>query len=315
MSIDAVILFFILGCLIQLARVDFAFPKGLSQSLSIFLLLAIGIKGGLALNAYFSLSLVFQGLTVIASGIVIPFIAYGVLRYFGQLPLVNAANIAAHYGSVSVGTYAVAVSMLDAAGIQYEGYFSLFVVLLEIPAIAVGIWLARNHISAAQKRGIAREMFLNTGVALLLGGILVGLLAGESIVRIEPLYKDLFPTILALFLLDMGCVAGARLRQIGRDSAFICNFGMAIPLFNGVIGALLGHFVLAFSAGGTVLLAVLSASCSYIAVPAVMRTVLPQANHGLSMTASLGVTFPFNVLVGIPIFIALAQFLNGGFSG
>lgn len=318
MSIDAVVLFFVFGALIQLLKVNVEFPPGLSRTLMLILLIAIGLKGGVALQSHANTTLLIQVLSVTSLGIVIPLICFPILRYFGGFNRINSANIAAHYGSVSVGTFAVALAVLQSRGIPYEGYFSLFVVVLEIPAIAIGILLAQhgdplpggpNHkINTYQ---ILHEMFLNPGVCLLLVGLSIGYFANDSLDKIMPLFGDLFPGVLALFLLDMGMIAARRIKDISHNGLFLMSFAIAMPLVGGVLGASVGFYILGLSVGGTALLAVLSASASYIAVPAAMRQALPTANHSLSIAASLGVSFPFNVLVGIPLYIVLAQWLHG----
>jgi|TARA_B100000745_G_C20152973_1_gene395225 hypothetical protein len=309
MSLDAVVLFFIFGVIIKLAKVDFTFPRGLSQSLMLILLLAIGLKGGIALKSHANLELVLQGLAVVMIGVIIPLIAFPILRYFGEIDKTNAASIAAHYGSVSVGTFAVAIAVLESQNIAYESYFPLFVVLLEIPAIAVGIWLAQKQ-GQQRMSELMHEMFLNAGVVLMLGGLVIGFSANESIDQIMPLFKNLFSGVLALFLLEMGLIAASRAKELQQNGLFVIAFAMLMPLLGATLGATVGTALLGLSTGGVALLAVLAASASYIAVPAAMRVALPQANHSLSIASSLGVTFPFNVLIGIPLYLLLAQSLT-----
>ncbi|SMF14312.1 hypothetical protein SAMN02745866_00926 [Alteromonadaceae bacterium Bs31] len=311
MLLDVVVLFFVLGIAIQLLKVKLRFPEGLARSLMLILLIAIGLKGGISLQSHGSISLLWQAAIVAAIGLILPLVAFPLLRYFGEFNPTNAASIAAHYGSVSVGTYAVALAVLESNGVAYEGFFPLFVVVLEMPAIAVGILLA----SSAQKSQstlpkIAHEMVLNPGVALMLGGLLVGYFANNSVQKIMPLFGDLFTAVLALFLLDMGMIAAKKVKDLSEHALFLVAFSIFMPLVGALLGAGVGHYVLGFSTGGVALLAVLSASASYIAVPAAMREALPEANHSLSIAASLGVTFPFNVLVGIPLYLLLAQWLT-----
>lgn len=310
MSIDAIVLFFIFGALIRWLKVDFEFPQGLSRSLMLILLVAIGLKGGIALKEHATFELVIQGIWVIAIGVVMPFIAFPLLRYFGGINRIDSASIAAHYGSVSVGTFAVAIAILESMAIDYESYFVLFVVLLEMPAIAVGIYLAQKRQVSAASSGLMHEMFLNPGVVFMLGGLIIGFVSNDSVNAILPLFQGLFSGVLALFLLDMGMIAASRMKELKSSGAFIVSFSIVMPLIGALIGGLVGHYALGLSTGGVALLAVLAASSSYIAVPAAMRVALPLANHSLSIGASLGVTFPFNVLVGIPVYIALAQLLS-----
>lgn len=309
MQLDIVVTFFILGALAQLIRSDIQFPRSLYQALTLFLLIAIGLKGGVALREHADLSLAPQALAVIMLGLLLPLIAFPLLKRVGQLSRDDASSIAAHYGSVSVGTYAVAVAVLESRGIEYEAYFPVFVVLLEMPAIAVGLALARRSDEAMDRGKLVHEIFCNQGVVLLSGAMFIGYWAGDGVASIMPLFGDLFHGALALFLLEMGLVAASRLPDIRHVAPFMSAFGVLMPMIGAALGGLLAHG-LGFSSGGVALLAVLGASASYIAVPAVMRNALPQANHGLSIAASLGITFPFNVLVGIPLYITGAAWLT-----
>ncbi|WP_101760064.1 sodium-dependent bicarbonate transport family permease [Oceanicoccus sp. KOV_DT_Chl] len=306
MVLDISIAFFMLGVLATLIRSEIQFPKALYQSLTLFLMIAIGLKGGVALSEHASWQLVPQSIFVIMLGIVIPLIAFPVLFLIGQLERKDAASIAAHYGSVSIGTYAVAVAFLEAQQIEYEAYFPLFVVLLEIPAIAVGIALAKNKGKVLNRKALAHEIFCNQSMVFMLGGLAIGFWAGERTATIAPFFFDLFKGVLALFLFEMGMVAASRLQQVKSTSSFILSFGVAMPLVGGLLGCLLG-VAIGLSTGGAILLASLGASASYIAVPAAMRVAIPDANHGLSITASLAITFPFNVLVGIPVYVVFTQ--------
>ncbi|MFT5691555.1 MAG: hypothetical protein ACI92E_000884 [Oceanicoccus sp.] len=314
MHIDASIAFFLLGVFATLVRAEIQFPRALYQSLVMFLMLAIGLKGGVALAEHASWELVSQSVFIILFGLLLPVIAFPVLYYLGKLPRRDAASIAAHYGSVSVGTYAVAVAFLEAQNIAYEAYIPLFVVLLEIPAIVVGIALARGSVSEGSgslfTKKLLHEMFFNQGMVLMVGGLLIGLVAGGSTQNIAPFFFDLFNGVLALFLLEMGMVAASRLQEIKRIGSFMLAFGVAMPLVGGLLGCLLG-LAIGLSSGGAILIAVMGASASYIAVPAVMRVVLPNANHSLSISSSLGITFPFNVLIGIPTYTVITQWITG----
>ena len=310
MILDVSIAFFILGVVASLLRADIDFSKALYQSLTLFLMISIGLKGGVALSEHASWQLIPQSLSVITLGLVIPLLAFPVLFYIGQLRRVDAASIAAHYGSVSVGTYAVAIAFLQSLNISYEAYFPLFVVLLEMPAIAVGILLARSKGEGRKinRKALLHEVFCNQGMVLMIGGLVIGYWAGARTETIAPLFFDLFKGVLALFLFEMGMVAAGRLQEMKSAGSFMLSFGVAMPLVGGLLGCLMG-LAIGLSTGGAILLAVLGASASYIAVPAAMRVVLPDANHGLSITSSLAITFPFNVLVGIPVYVVFTQWL------
>ncbi|MGD9388287.1 MAG: sodium-dependent bicarbonate transport family permease [Gammaproteobacteria bacterium] len=309
-GIDPIVLFFLLGLVAGLGRSDLRLPGSIYEFLSVVLLLAIGLKGGAELARQSLSALLPQMLAVILMGLLLPLVAYPLLRRLGRLRRADAASIAAHYGSVSVGTYAVAVAWLVAREVPYEEYMPLMLVLLEMPAIVVGILLARGVSAETDWKELAHEVFLGKSIVLLVGGLLIGWAAGpEALEPVGGLFFGLFHGVLALFLLEMGLVAASQVGSLRRHGLFLVGFGIIFPLFGAVVGGSLG-LLLGLSPGGTMLLAVLAASASYIAVPAAMRLALPEANPTLSLTASLGVTFPFNILVGIPVYFGLAEQLH-----
>jgi hypothetical protein len=309
--IDPIVLFFILGLAAGLARSDLRMPGAVYEFLSVILLLAIGLKGGVELAQQSLFALLPQMIAVVLMGLALPLVAYPLLRGIGRLARVDAASIAAHYGSVSVGTYAVVIGYLATRGIAFEARAPVWVVLLEVPAIVAGILLARGLTGKVAWGRLLRELFLGRSIVLLLGGLGIGWAAGpEGSASIQPLFFDLFKGILALFLLEMGLIAAAQLPTLRRYGAFILVFGLLAPPVLAVAGALLG-LVLGLSQGGITVLATLAASASYIAAPAAIRTAVPEANPALSLTASLAVTFPFNIIVGIPLYERLAGALSG----
>ena len=308
---DPVIWFFVLGIAAGLARADLRLPAAIYEFVSTVLLLSIGLKGGVELaRDTGGLPAVELG-GILLLGFLLPLPAFAVARRIGRLSRADAASLAAHYGSVSVGTFAVVVGYLAARGISFEGRAAVWVVLLEVPAILAGIVLARGlHGDVAWGR-LLRDLFLGRSIVLLLGGLAIGRLAGpEGTASIQPLFFDLFKGILALFLLEMGLIAAAQLPTLRRHGLFITIFGVLTPLVFAVVGALLGR-ALGLSVGGAIVLATLAASASYIAAPAAIRTAVPEANPALSLTASLAVTFPFNIIVGIPLYERLATALAG----
>ena len=303
-------LFFLLGLAAGIARADLRLPPAIYEFLSILLLLSIGLKGGVELATQPFGALLPQMFAVVLMGILLPLAAYPVLRFAGRLERADAASIAAHYGSVSVGTYAVAAAYLTYRQVAFEEYMPVFLVLLEMPAIVVGILLARGVDRNTPWRVVGREVLLGKSVVLLLGGLLIGWVAGpQGIKPIEGLFFDLFKGVLALFLLEMGLIAAGQVGSLRRHGGFLIAFGVAMPLVAGALGAGLG-WMLGLSVGGTALLTTLAASASYIAVPAAMRQSVPEANPTLSLAASLGVTFPFNFLVGIPLYHRLAEHIH-----
>jgi len=311
LQLDPVIWFFVLGLAAGVARADLRLPAAIYEFVSTVLLLSIGLKGGVELaRDTGGLPAVELG-GILLLGFLLPLPAFAVARRIGRLSRADAASLAAHYGSVSVGTFAVVVSYLAARGIPFEGRAPVWVVLLEVPAILAGIVLARGLQGDVAWGRLLRELFLGRSIVLLLGGLAIGWLAGpEGTTSIQPLFFDLFKGILALFLLEMGLIAAAQLPTLRRHGLFITVFGVLTPLVFAVVGALLGR-ALGLSLGGGIVLATLAASASYIAAPAAIRTALPEANPALSLTASLAVTFPFNIIVGIPLYERLATTLAG----
>ncbi|MDX1442305.1 MAG: sodium-dependent bicarbonate transport family permease [Gammaproteobacteria bacterium] len=313
--LDPIILFFLLGIIAGLARSELRLPSQIYDFVSILLLLAIGLKGGVELAQQPFAKLAPQILAVFAMGLILPLFAFPVLRKLGKFKRADAASIAAHYGSVSVGTYAVAIAYLASNDVSFEQYMPLLLVVLEVPAILVGILLARGLSKNMNWGEVAHEIFTGKGVLLLLGGLAIGWIAGpEGLEPIKPMFFDLFKGVLALFLLEMGLIAAARVSALRTYGAFLLVFGVVMPLFSSLFGIGIG-LLFDLSVGGTTVLAVLAASASYIAVPAAMRISVPEANPSLSLTASLGITFPFNVLVGIPLYYQMclwAHSVTGG---
>jgi hypothetical protein len=307
--LDVVVLFFLLGLLAGLARSELKLPPALYDSLSLVLLLAIGLKGGEGLAKHPLLPLVPQLAVVIALGIVLTIVAHAVLRR--RFAAADAASIAAHYGSVSVATFAVGVNWLNTRGIDFEPQLPIFLAVMEVPPILVGIVLARGLRSGIDWQKLGHEAFFGKGVVLLLGGMAIGWLAGpDGLAPVKPLFYDLFKGALAIFLLEMGLIVARQTDVLRRQGAFLMTFGIVMPLVSSLLGAACG-LLLGLSVGGTMLLATLAASASYIAVPATMRLAIPAANPALSLAAVLGVTFPFNILAGLPFYYWLAERFSG----
>lgn len=311
MPFEPVILFFLLGLLAGLARSDLKIPAVLYESLSIFLLLAIGLKGGVELARQSLAELLLPALVIVGIGAVLPLIAFPVLQRLGKLSRADAASVAAHYGSVSVVTFAVGAAYLANLGEEYEGYMVVFLVLLEFPALMIGVWLARRGQGEAKLGKVLHEVFAGKSIVLLVGGLLIGWLAGADALKpLDKVFFDLFKGLLAIFLLEMGLVAASRIGDLRRAGTFLLGFAVAMPLFAGTLGALTAS-LLGLSVGGAALLATLYASASYIAAPAAMRIAVPEANPALSIGAALGITFPFNLVIGIPAYYWLASQLQG----
>ena len=291
-------------------RSELRLPPAIYELLSVLLLLAIGLKGGIELARQPLAEIVPQAFAVLVLGTVLPLLIFPVVLSLGRLGRADAASIAAHYGSVSVATYAVGAAYLAAAGVGVDPQLPLFLVLLEIPAIMVGIGLARGLHSRTNWRALAHEVFLGKSVVLLIGGLCIGWLAGpQKIQSLAPLFFDLFQGVLALFLLEMGLIAASQAIVLRDRGVFLILLGVIAPVPLACVGAVVG-WALGLSVGGTTLLAVLAGSASYIAAPAAMRIAVPEANPTLSLTTSLGVTFPFNIFAGIPIYFAVANWLH-----
>ena len=305
-SLDPVVGFFLLGMVAGLLRSDLKLSGGLSDTLSIYLLIAIGLKGGIELSSASVASLVFPIAVVVLVSIGIPLLAFPVLRHFGKLPRPDAASIAAHYGSVSVVTFAVGTSYLARKGIAYEGYMSVFLVFLEFPALIIGVMLAKGINRHTRWRLLISEILAGKAIVLLVGSLLIGWLWGaEAMQSLSKFYGDLFKGLLSLFLLGMGILTASRFEDLRRAGPFLVGFGIVLPIVSAAGGVLTGWGI-GLSLGGTTLLAILYASASYIAAPAAMRIAIPEANPALSIGAALGVTFPFNVLVGVPLYHQMA---------
>jgi len=235
--IEPVVLFFLLGIVAGALRSELRLPGAVYEFVIILLLLAIGLKGGVELARQELAVVLPQMLGVVAMGAFLPLMAFPVLRSLGRLSRADAASVAAHYGSVSVGTYAVAVSYFTNRSIPFEEYIPLLLAVLEIPAIVVGIILARGFSLGIRVKSVAREVLLSKGIVLLLGGLFIGWIAGEDgIGSITPLFFDLFKGILALFLLEMGLITAAQLGSLKRHGVFLVLFGIAMPLFSALVG-------------------------------------------------------------------------------
>lgn len=311
---DIVVMFFVLGVVAGVVRSDLSIPKAAYDILSLLLMLTIGLKGGMALHGSLNISLLIELAGVTLLGILIPLVIFPVVRYLVRLSLADSASLAAHYGSVSAGTFAVALAYTEAHNLITGGQVTLYLVLLELPAIMLGLMLYRRLSrkgTTATTSGLWHETLTNRGVILLVGGVLIGWLygpnAGESVTG---LYTNAFHGILALFLLEMGLVAAETLRSLRWGHSRLIIFALTAPVMLSCFGLIMA-FWLGLPAGSAVILASLTASASYIAAPVAIRAAIPEANIGLAMLASLGLTFPFNVLIGIPLYHQFWGWLAG----
>jgi uncharacterized protein len=319
--LDPAILFFVFGILAGILKSNLEIPPQIARFLSLYLLMALGLKGGFALaksglTAEVSISLA----CAIGLALVVPAIGYALLRRF--LNGFDAAAIAATYGSVSAVTFITAVQFLDGRGIAYGGHMAAAMALMESPAIVMAVLfakLARQRVGAATGKplrvqshdgsigSILKESFTDGAQLLLLGAMVVGLVTGESgKAAMQPFTGDLFKGMLSFFLLDMGLQAARNMGELKGKSPWLLAYAIFGPLVHAGLALALG-MVAGMSQGDTALLMVLAASASYIAVPAVIRHAIPEANPSIYFGMSLGLTFPFNILIGIPLYTQLAQ--------
>ncbi|MTI08867.1 sodium-dependent bicarbonate transport family permease [Curvivirga aplysinae] len=309
------ILFFALGLFAALVRSDLSIPQSIAKIMSLYLMMAIGFKGGVAaVENGLGADLVVVILLGITLSAVIPFIAYGFLRTFTGLARIDRAAVAAHYGSISIVTFVAAITTLDTLGIAYSGHMVAAAAAMEAPAILAALYLA-NRKSDKDKANsmhssIGREIIFNSSIVLLLGSFLIGMITGpKGYQEIAGFLNVPFKGILCLFLLDMGLIAGRELRQIKSEFKIpLIFFGVYMPFVGGFVGGLAAK-LLGFSTGDIVLISILSASASYIAVPAAMRIALPEAKPSIYLTLSLAITFPINISIGIPTYITIASML------
>lgn len=315
-----VILFFVLGMLAAAVRSDLAIPEPFAKAMSIYLMIAIGLKGGVAVaKSGIGIEIATAMLAGAVLSFFIPFYVAAILRRAGGLDQVNAGAVAAHYGSVSVVTFVTAGEILALQAMPIPGYMVAVLAVMETPAILSGLLLARRGLSAnagnddsLHERGeLMREVFLNASVVLLIGSFIIGVIAGPGgFAEVQPVFDTGFKGVLCLFLLDMGLLAARRLRESRAVTWRLALLAIAFPLLNGTIGTVAG-VVLGLDTGSAAALGVLCASASSIAVPAAMRMALPQADPGIYLAMSLSITFPFNILFGIGLVAWLARALTG----
>jgi len=302
------ILCFALGFIATRVRSDLQVPDAIMRFLTVYLLLAIGIKGGVALRGSDVAEVAWPVVATIALGILLPLLAFLALRGLTRLGRVDRGAIAAHYGSTSLVTFTAALVFLEAADIFVEGYVVTLLAIMEIPGIIVGLMLATSR--GRQGRALlasAREVLTSPSIVLLVGGVIIGAVAGPvRFESVKPFFGDLFVGILCIFLLQMGVTVASRLNSFAAAGPGLVAFAVLFPLVAGSAGVLAGATA-GLGAGGATMLGVLCASASYIAAPAAVRLALPEANEGLAITCSLAITFPVNMVAGIPLLAALGE--------
>lgn len=319
--ISPLVLSFFLGVVAKLLKSELSLPKDLYASLSIYLLLALGLKGGVELSQSNLHSILLPILATLLLGCFTPVSAYVLLRKLGRFSSIDSAALAAHYGSVSAVTFIAATQFVTNLGSTPEGFMPTLLTLLESPGIHIALAIgalkrakteARDSTKPVKSRAtIFHEVLTARSMILLVGGLVIGFLVGEKNYEpIKPFFETGFKGALVLFLLEMGIIAASRLSDLKKVGFSLVAFGLLLPIFHGSLGVLFGHYS-GLSLGGSTVLGAMAASASYIAAPPAVRITLPEANPTYYLTASLAVTFPFNLVAGIPIYYELASWLAG----
>lgn len=312
---------FALGVFARLVRSELSLPRDLYTGLSIYLLFALGLKGGVELSHSSLAAISGPALVTILLGCLTPVSAYFVLRRLGRFSIADSAGIAAHYGSVSAVTFIAAQQFTTSVGAPAEGFMPTLLTLLEIPGIQIALALGAFQLSASgdsqgdgsaktlrrPAREIMHELLTSRSMLLLVGGLVIGTAVGETGWKpVQPVFEGLFKGLLTIFLLEMGLAAGSRIADLKQAGLFLLAFGMLMPIVHGALGAWLGSLA-GLSVGGCTVLATMAASASYIAAPPAVRMTLPEANPTFYLTAALAITFPFNLLAGIPIYYEMSK--------
>lgn len=311
--LSPMVLAFLLGIFAVLVKSDLQIPDQVYSIISIYLLFAIGLKGGFDLaksniDAFWG-----PALASIVIGAAIPVWSYIILRRLGGFSRINAGALGIHFGAVSAVTLSAAVTFLTEVEEPFEGFMPTMYAIMEIPAIAIGLILVtsrENKKGTQTTREIVQSALTGKSFLLLGGGVIIGYISGEvGEAQVAPFFIDLFPGMLTLFLLEMGTMVGKRLKDIPQAGLFLIAFSIVMPILHGLFGTWLGT-VAGLSVGGAMILGTLAASASYITAPAVVQANLPEANPGYYLTAALVVTFPFNLTIGLPLYFEFAQFFG-----
>jgi uncharacterized protein len=307
-----VVLAFGLGLIARAVRSDLAIPPQIQVYLSIFLLLAIGLKGGVAIRGQDPGALLFLVAVTVLAGVATTFSAYGLARTMLRDSTREAGALAAHFGSVSAVTFIAANQFVERAGTPAEGILVALVVALEVPALIIGLWLGHRGEprSGAAQHHTLREVFTGKTCLLLIGGLAIGAISGPGIKAVDAMYFALFQGVLMLFMIDMGMLAAGRLAELRHDWWKLALFATVVPVVHGVAGVALGH-ASGLSPASAAVFGTMLSSASYIAAPAAVRAGLPEADAGRCITAALGLTFPFNLGIGIPLYAGFAHWLAG----
>lgn len=310
--LSPMLLAFILGIIAVRVNSDLKIPQQAYDIISIYLLFSIGLKGGFDLAKSSLAAFTLPAIAGIGLGVLIPVVAFIILRTMGRFDSTNAAAIAMHYGGVSAVTLSTVLTVLEKANIPAEGFMPTLYTLFDLGAIISALWLASRTAALQQSAwSTIRSALTSKGFVLLGGGTLIGFISGDNgYALVSPVFITAFAGVLTLFLLEMGTVVGAKLEDLRTVGGFLVVFAILMPIFNGLLGIVVGYWI-GLSMGGAVVLGTLAASASYITAPAVVKQQLPEANAGFSLTASLVITFPFNLIVGIPLYLQIARWVYG----
>lgn len=304
------VLAFLLGITLVLMKSSLQVPGPVFEFLSMYLLLSIGIKGGVALSTTPASQVWLPVLVSVFVGGLIPVVVFFSLRALTPLDKINRGAIAAHYGSTSLVTFTAGLVFLESSGLTVEGYMPSLLAVMEVPGIIIGILLAKKAAAKGSLAVAMNEVLTSKSVVLLLGGIVIGLATGpEGYSKVEPFFGGIFSGMLAIFLLQLGIQAGRSLQDVESAGFGLLGFAVTFPLMAGMAGVWLAQAI-GISQGGSVVFGLLCASASYIAAPAAVRLSLPEAKPGLYITTSLGITFPINLFIGIPLLTWFAGLLT-----
>jgi hypothetical protein len=312
--VNPIIMTFVLGVIAALLRSDLKLPDQIYQGLTLYLLFAIGLKGGAKISGFSPVEIIGPVIAGLLLSGLIALWSYFILRKALKLDVMNSAAICAHYGSVSALTFITAQTFLEVKSVHYEGFMIGLLSLMEIPGILVAIYLYRKNDPQAQKestsgQSIWHEILTSKANLLLVGGMIIGAVCEKKgWEQVGPLFDAPFKGMLCLFLLQLGVMTGEHLKSVRQAGWGLALFALSLPFLNGFVGLMTGKLI-GLSLGGTTLLGVLCASASYIAAPAAIQLVIPRANPSLYLCAALGITFPFNIVLGIPLYFEIATWL------
>lgn len=305
---------FALGIFATRIKSDLKFPEGMYIGLTVYLLFGIGLKGGYKLSKATFGELYLPIFVAVIMCVAIPIWSYYLLKKIGKFDVANSAAIAAHYGSVSAVTFSECLAFMELMQVPFEGFMPSLMAIMEVPAILIALFFAKTQGNEEKEPWgkVLHELFAGKGTVLLIGGMVIGAISGQKgFEAYSPLFDAPFRGILVLFLLEVGLVTGRRLEDLKKLGPFLLLFAIVVPLFNAIVGIYLAKWA-GLSLGGATIFGTLCASASYIAAPTAVRLAIPSANPSFYLTASLAVTFPFNISIGLPLYLETAKYVFGG---